>query len=216
MTSSLHPPASPATSWIIPTPLCRRLLWWFSESLCTGETNLYAFVPWPQADMLGKLVLGMPLIITSFSILPNHCLQVSLLPWNRLIQSGQCTGLCSLLCDAVQPHSLRSRVSGCTTQKVPSLLQHIGFDPGTAYWNPGRAETRRGIERLCLAILQIVVVLCHPSPQATLRKPTWSFLTRRKSPHPRWRGELRDFRAFFCTMAQPFLERSTGLDALGP
>lgn len=25
-------------------------------------------------------------------------------------------------------------------------------------------------------------MLCHPSPQATLRKPTWSFLARRKSP----------------------------------
>lgn len=55
-----------------------------------GETNLDAVCPLAhQAEMLGKFVLGMPLIITSFTILPNHCLQVSILPWNRLIQSGQ-------------------------------------------------------------------------------------------------------------------------------
>lgn len=35
-----------------------------------------------QAWVGYALGLGMPLIITSFMILPNHCLQVSLL-WNR-------------------------------------------------------------------------------------------------------------------------------------
>lgn len=38
----------------------------------------------------------MPLIITSFMILPNHCLQVSLLRTAGLIQSGQCKGLFSV------------------------------------------------------------------------------------------------------------------------
>lgn len=49
-----------------------------------------------QAWVGYALGLGMPLIITSFMILPNHCLQVSLLRTAGLIQSGQCKGLLSV------------------------------------------------------------------------------------------------------------------------
>lgn len=85
-----------------------------------------------------------------------------------------------------------------------------------ASFSPQRGETQ-GTQRCCaLPSHQWQWYPWHPRPQATLRKLTWSFLARRKSPHPRWRREARDFRAFFCTMAQPFLERPAGMDTGSP
>lgn len=46
-----------------------------------------------------------------------------------------------------------------------------------------RQETQK--RRGSILLYQWQCFAWHPSPQATLRKLTWSFLTGRKSPHPR-------------------------------
>lgn len=123
------------------------------------------------------------------------------------------------------PHSWRPS-SGDTTSGSPQcspVTQQTGSSPRSSPWPPAwgptlalREEKHKGTQRCCaLPSHQWQWYPWHPRLQATLRKPTWSFLARRKSPHPRWRGEARDFRAFFCTMAQPFLERPAGMD-IGP